>query len=171
MGKNNDRIRKCNGQWSVPDRKVVPGQLTVDYENGSLLLEIYSTVDIEGNDADILFNSINAERNYYIDVIWGFAGELGDVILFQCSWHSSEGVGAGMIINRYRAEFLIRDIYLKKDFKVIAAKFSYPYLGGFFFGFHHLSLLHEIKDTTLAMPTIPLICKYRCTRIHNPRLQ
>lgn len=149
MKKNSERVRKCYGQWSVPDGTVVPGQLTIDYEDGNLLLEIYSTLDIEGNNADLLFNSINAVRNYYVEVIWGFAGELGDVTLFQCSWHSSEGVGAGLIINRYRAEFLIRDIHLGKDFKVNSAKFSYPYLGGFFFGFHHLDLLHEITDTDL----------------------
>ncbi|WPU91714.1 hypothetical protein SNE25_20560 [Mucilaginibacter sabulilitoris] len=149
MAKNNDHIRKCNGQWSVPDGTAVPGQLTIEYEKGAILLEIYSTIDIEGNNAELLFNSINAVRNYYVDVIWGFAGELGDVTLFQCSWHSSEGVGAGLIINRYRAEFLIRDIHLRKDFRVKAAKFNYPYLGGFFFGFNNLNLLHEIKDLTI----------------------
>jgi hypothetical protein len=57
MAKKTEHIRKSNGQWSIPGGPALPGQLSVDYEKGSILLEIYSANDIEGNDADILFNT------------------------------------------------------------------------------------------------------------------
>ena len=143
MAKNRDRIRKSNGQWSIPGGVAVPGQLSVDYENGTILLEIYSPNDIEGNNADILFNSITASRNYYVDFIWGFAGELGNVTLYQCTWSSSEGLGVGLFINRYTVEFLFNHIHLNKNFKLRSAKLCFPYLGGFYFGFHRLDLPEE----------------------------
>lgn len=134
------QIRKTNGQWSIPGGPTVSGQLIINYGSGTILLEIYSASDIEGNDADALFMSLTAERNYFIDFIWGFAGELGDVTLFQCTWNSSEGLGAGLFINRYTAEFLINGIHLEKGFSVRSAKLCYPFLGGFYFGFHRLDL-------------------------------
>ena len=125
MANNADKIHKSNGQWSIPGGTAVPGQLSVDYHAGVILLEIYSAEDIEGKDANILFNSITAQRNYFVEYIWGFAGQLGDVTLFQCTWNSSEGLGAGLIINRYRAEFLITGIHLEKGFKIRSAKLCY----------------------------------------------
>jgi hypothetical protein len=140
MAKSSEKPRKRNGQWSIPGGTAIPGQLSVDYEKGKILLEVYSAIDIEGNDADILFNSITGKRNFYVDYIWGFAGELGDVTLFQCTWNSSEGLGAGLFINRYTAEFIFHSIHLTKNFKLKSAKLCFPYLGGFCFGFHRLDL-------------------------------
>lgn len=138
MAKHIGRVNKSNGEWSIPNCESFPGQLSIDYENGTILLEIYSEKDIEGNNADILFNSLTGNRNYYLDIIWGFAGR--DITLFQCIWSSSEGLGGNLFINRYTAEFIIYEIHLDKGFKIKSAKFCYPFLGGFYFGFNRLDL-------------------------------
>ncbi|GAC1598077.1 MAG: hypothetical protein NVS3B19_20280 [Ginsengibacter sp.] len=133
---------KTTGNWSIPGGKSYPGQLDVNYETGTMILEIYSTEYIDGVAIDFK-NDLFAERaTSYFNYIWGNTDSGSDITLYRCIWLGTAGMGTNLFSTKYEADFRFLGIHVtaEKEFLIKSGKFSFPYLGGFYNGWHHESI-------------------------------
>lgn len=129
---------KITGNWSIPGGKEFPGQLDVDCHDGKILLEIYSSVYMDGS----IIRFMHDKVPHYLEYIWGQGSHMGRITLYECNWHGTSIIGEKLYVTKYRAKFKFLGLHFstKNGPLILSGKFSFPNLGSFYDGWKSMKL-------------------------------
>lgn len=129
--------RKITGNWSIPGGKAYPGQLDVNYVEGEILLEIFSSEYIDSSKIHFMHDEVPR----YLEYIWGQGSHLGRITLYQCDWKGTSIIGEDLYTTKYAAKFKFQGVHLSgNELLVLSGKFSFPYLGSFYDGWETMKI-------------------------------